>query len=394
MVPAVPALADVANGWLRRLAALAPHCRALDFDAAELLEERARLRGLSVRDQVSPGGACHFFQAADGWLAINLPRDSDLELLPAWLQAEVTHVPLDTLASRIRGLSRGELLMQGRLLGLAVALPDTGETPPSPDLPRGRANVDSPSGRRPVVVDFSGLWAGPLCTDLLRRAGANVIKVESMTRPDGAREGEKTFYALLNQGKTAITFNPDRPDSLARLHALLSRADIVVEAARPRALRQLGIQASELMARNPRLTWVSITAHGRDEPAANWIGFGDDAGVAAGLSTPLHRATGAWQFMGDAIADPLTGIRAALVAWACYQRGGGALLDISLSGTAARALREAATSTELPAHFAHWWQSTLAGTPRVCAPRRRVTLPVAALGEHDNTLNQRLALPC
>ncbi|MEZ5597036.1 MAG: CoA transferase [Pseudomonadales bacterium] len=73
----------------------------------------------------------------------------------------------------------------------------------------------------------------PCARTCCRRAGANVIKVESISRPDGAREGEKTFYALLNQGKTAITFNPDRPDSTARLHALLSRADIVVEAAAP-----------------------------------------------------------------------------------------------------------------------------------------------------------------
>ena len=40
-----------------------------------------------------------------------------------------------------------------------------------------------------MVVDLSSLWAGPLVGHLLLRAGARVVKVESTTRPDGARRG-------------------------------------------------------------------------------------------------------------------------------------------------------------------------------------------------------------
>jgi len=63
---------------------------------------------------------------------------------------------------------------------------------------------------------------------------------------------------------------------------------------------------------------------------ACWVAFGDDAGVAAGLSQRLFEATGEVMFCGDAIADPLTGIHAALAAWAGYLRGGGELLSLSL----------------------------------------------------------------
>ena len=64
-----------------------------------------------------------------------------------------------------------------------------GEAAPRPD----------PAGL--IVVDLSALWAGPLCGDLLARAGATVVKVESTQRPDGARRGPAEFFDLLNGRK-------------------------------------------------------------------------------------------------------------------------------------------------------------------------------------------------
>ena len=124
-----------------------------------------------------------------------------------------------------------------------------------------------------------------------------------------------------------------------QLRQLLLRADIVIEASRPRALRQMNIIAEDIIAQNPALTWVSITGYGRAEPQANWIAFGDDAGVAAGLSQMLFEVTGEALFCGDAIADPLTGMHAALAAWASYLRGGGELLDLSLRDVVAHCMR-------------------------------------------------------
>ena len=51
-----------------------------------LLAERAAVMGLApASGRVSCGGATRLVQAADGWLAVSLARDSDVELLPAWL---------------------------------------------------------------------------------------------------------------------------------------------------------------------------------------------------------------------------------------------------------------------------------------------------------------------
>jgi len=114
------------------------------------------------------------------------------------------------------------------------------------------------------------------------------------------------------------------------LRALLHRADIVIEGSRPRALRQLGIHAEELIAANPGLTWISLTGYGRAAMVEDWIAYGDDAAVAAGLSHLQYQATGQWMFVGDAIADPLTGLHAALAAWTSWRSGSGRLVSLAL----------------------------------------------------------------
>jgi crotonobetainyl-CoA:carnitine CoA-transferase CaiB-like acyl-CoA transferase len=189
------------------------------------------------------------------------------------------------------------------------------------------------------VIDLSSLWAGPLCGHLLQTLGARVIKVESSQRPDGARFGAENFFDLLNANKDCVALNLSSEDDRELLRQLLLRADIVIEASRPRAMRQMNIVAEDIIAQNPALTWVSITGYGREEPQGNWIAFGDDAGVAAGLSQLLFDATGEALFCGDAIADPLTGMHAALAAWAGYLRGGGELIELSLRDVVAHCIR-------------------------------------------------------
>jgi len=180
------------------------------------------------------------------------------------------------------------------------------------------------------VLDLSTLWAGPLCAQLLAAGGARVLKVESLSRPDGARRGPAAFYDLLNAGKESVALDLASATGRRQLLALLGHADIVVESARPRALQQMGIQAADMVAAHPGLTWLSVTGYGRREPLCDWIAYGDDAGVAAGLSWLMGGDRGDPVFCGDAIADPLTGLHAALLAQAAWQAGGGQLLDIAL----------------------------------------------------------------
>ncbi|MEU1568185.1 CoA transferase, partial [Streptomyces mirabilis] len=175
-------------------------------------------------------------------------------------------------------------------------------------------------------ADFSALWAGPLCARLLGAAGARVVKVESTTRPDGARRGSPAFYRWLHDGHESLVldFASGAPAEV------VAEADIVIEASRPRALRRLGIHAEEFLAARPGRVWLSITGYGRDEDR---IAFGDDAAVAGGL-TGLDRA-GDPVFLGDALADPVTGVFAAHAVARSLADGGGELLSLSLAACAA-----------------------------------------------------------
>jgi crotonobetainyl-CoA:carnitine CoA-transferase CaiB-like acyl-CoA transferase len=182
-----------------------------------------------------------------------------------------------------------------------------------------------------LVVDLSSLWAGPLCGDLLARAGARVVKVESTSRPDGARRGPATFFDLLNGAKRSVVLDFNHPTERALLARFVHSADVVIEASRPRALEQLGIAAADMVASGPRL-WISITAYGRQGASGNRVGFGDDAAAAGGLVAWLDEEPA---FCSDAIADPLTGLTAAARALQALKDGGRWLLDVAMAGVAA-----------------------------------------------------------
>jgi crotonobetainyl-CoA:carnitine CoA-transferase CaiB-like acyl-CoA transferase len=187
-------------------------------------------------------------------------------------------------------------------------------------------------GRRPVVVDLSSLWAGPLCSHVLSLAGARVIKVESTRRPDAGRSAER-FFDLLHAGQESVALDFTQPGDRARLRALIAAADLVIEGSRPRALEQLGIEPRECLRERPDLVWLSLTAYGRDGPWRHHVGFGDDTAVAGGLVG--RDVAGRPLFIGDALADPITGLLAAAYALAALSAGGGCLLDIALRDAAA-----------------------------------------------------------
>ena len=342
-------LATCAAAALDAVRALAPASRlaleaagsdARGLDGAALLGERAAYLGLGRRGSTSPGGSCRLLRAADGWIAVSLPRDDDRALIPAWLGGSegAASDPWAAVASRVAERDTAEVVARARLLGLAAAEVGAGAGVAPPWLRVGArgARRSAPHGRSaPLVLDLSALWAGPLCGRLLALAGARVVKVESVGRPDGARSGAPGFYAALNAEKESVALDLRTPRAIECLRHLLERADAVIESARPRALAQLGIDAEAMVGEG--LVWVSVTGYGRREPEGHWVAYGDDASAASGLAA----ATGdpdAPLFCGDAIADPLTGLHAAVAALAHLRTGEGALLELSLRDVTAHCL--------------------------------------------------------
>ena len=346
---------------------------ALELDALALLGERAALAGLSRRGDRSCGGATRLLRAGDGWLALSLARPSDIELLDPWLgtTASLAEDPWSGIAPLVAERGVPELVAGGALLGLPVAaLPaDRRVASPDDELPV----VAEPFGAtlpaemaELLVVDLSSLWAGPLCAQLLGLAGARIVKVESTGRPDGARFGPPAFFDLLHAGHESVALDFTTAEGREDLSRLVEAADVVIEASRPRALRQLGIDAESLLRNGRPRVWLSITGYGRTGDAAQRVAFGDDGAVAGGLVV--------WDdqgpcFCADAIADPLTGLVAANAVLASIERGGRWLLDVSLQKVAA--------------FFAGETVVTSGTLVRVAPPRARCAAGVAApLGAH------------
>jgi hypothetical protein len=337
-------LAGCADQLLGKLAQATGSAALTGLDGATLLGERAMLFKYTIPNRSSSGGGCRLYQARGDTVALNLARQSDRELLPALLETELPDIRNEAdIAAAIGRCDAQSLLARGRTLGLAIAAEHEAPPVPGSTCVALAAGIPAAAARRPAprVIDLSALWAGPLAAHLLWLAGAEVVKVESRSRPDRLRDSDQSFYDLLNQGKAVLALDFNSGTDCGTLQALLAGADIVIEASRPRALLQLGIDADALVRTTPGLVWITITGHGARGEAANWIGFGDDCGVAGGLTAALRAASGHSGFVGDAIADPLTGIRAALAAWEQWRARCGARLDINMSAVVAACLAEA-----------------------------------------------------
>jgi crotonobetainyl-CoA:carnitine CoA-transferase CaiB-like acyl-CoA transferase len=319
-------LADVGNALTQMAGCPIP------VDPAVVLGGRAGALRLARRGRTSAGGATRLLRTSDGWCAVTLSRPDDLELVPAMLSAADVTDPWQALTAAAPGARAGELAERVRLFGVpAAVLP--GALPPV-DVPwrvsRIAAPVEQARLSGALVVDLSSLWAGPLCARLLGLAGARVVKVESTRRPDGARGGNRRFYDWLHAGHESVAVDFTRPEGRDALADLVRAADVVIEASRPRALAQLGLAPERLDHRAGKV-WVSITGYGRGHP--DRVAFGDDAAVAGGLVG--RSADGDPVFCADAVADPLTGVVAALGVTGALRCGGGQLIDVSMRDAAA-----------------------------------------------------------
>jgi hypothetical protein len=356
-------------------AAVWAHLTGRQLDAPALLGERAALRGLSRRGATSAGGASRIVRAADGWLVVTLPRPDDLELVPLWLAAE--DADWATVARAAATGTAAELAATGQELGLAVAVV------PPPEAAPDEQQLSRVAGDRPLhitgsreatrrgrlrVLDLSALWAGPLCAHLLGLAGADVVTIDSLGRPDGARHGDPGLFALLHRGHAQVSLDLRDHADRTRLDELITAADVVVSSVRPRALDQLGLTPCEQVRRHGGLTWVAITAYGLTGPWCNRVGYGDDTAAAGGLVADADQPL----FCADAAADPSTGLYAAVAAIACARAGGG-VVDVALRDVAHHVSRPP-HRTEQPmvqAGVGGWYVGTPAGPVPVRLPRAR-----------------------
>ncbi|OBI05131.1 acyl-CoA transferase [Mycolicibacter heraklionensis] len=343
----------------------------VEADAAELLAGRAGLLGWTRAGRISAGGASRLLAAADGWWALTLARPDDLDAVPALIEAECSE-PWTGIAGWAQRRSVAEAVERARLLDLPAAA--LGETAPAAPVIRRTGAMGPARGLRgALVVDLTSLWAGPLCGQLLARAGATVIKVESPSRPDGTRAGSSAFFDWMNGGKLSCGMDFDR--DAGALAQLLAAADVVLEGSRPGVLARRGLSPRDVTGRSGRV-WLQITAHGAESA---WTGFGDDAAVAGGLVG--YDTDGDPVFCADAIADPLTGIEAAAAVADSMARGGGEVITVALAAVAA-------SHAALPKH------ARVGEVTALPPPRPRIGVRGPALGADNARIGEMLAARC
>ncbi|SFG27190.1 CoA-transferase family III [Novosphingobium sp. CF614] len=380
--PAIP-LSRWADRQLKAMAREHGLAALAALEGAALMGERASSGGYRIAGRVSAGaGGSRLLPTRDGgWFALTLIRDEDRALLPALLgDAGLSIHDDDAITAAVGQHDCAALVERGRVLGLPVA--STDETPAAPPVeimtlgPRRRR----PPGHRPLVIDLSAIWAGPLAGHLFWQAGMDVVKVESRGRPDLIRHDDPAMFALVNQGKANVLVDFSSEPEKAALIALIRRADVVIESSRPRALLHLGVDAGALVREVPGLVWLSVTGHGASGDAANWAGIGNDCGVAGGLSRAMADLTGEIGYVGDAIADPLTGILAAREGLKALRGGMAQRIGLSMSAIAAMALAEerAHDRAAIDAELRAWGESGGRLFPQV--PPRTPRAEVRALG--------------
>ncbi|WP_156685897.1 CaiB/BaiF CoA-transferase family protein [Mycobacterium sp. Marseille-P9652] len=227
----------------------------------------------------------------------------------------------------------------------------TGEPAPGP------ARRDLPlAGVR--IVDLTAFWAGPAATHLLAAFGADVVKVESIQRPDGIRYsgGMRTdvddwweygwvFHAM-NTNKRSVTVDLGSNEGRELFLKLAAGADVVIENFSPRVMDQFGLTADVLLEVNPRLVVARMPAFGLDGPWRERVGFAPTMEQIAGLAwvTGLPDAP---PVTPRGACDPLAGVHAAfavLAALSYAERTGTGqqvelpMLETVLNATAVQAI--------------------------------------------------------
>ena len=104
------------------------------------------------------------------------------------------------------------------------------------------------------VLDFGQYLAGPAAAMILADLGADVIRID----PPAGPRWEAACVRVLNRNKKSITLNLKDSQDRAAARALIAGADVVVENFRPKVMGRLGLGAQEMLARNPRLVYLSL----------------------------------------------------------------------------------------------------------------------------------------
>ena len=195
------------------------------------------------------------------------------------------------------------------------------------------------------VLDVTTSIAGPFCAEILAALGADVIKIERPDTGDDGRawgppfwNGEGAMFLSVNAGKRSLALSLRSEQGREVLFRLAERSDVFLQGLRPGLSEQLGLGASAVRERSPRLVYCSIGAYGRVGPLSDEPGYDALMQAAGGLMSMTGEPGRPGVRVGSSLIDMGTGMWAALGITAALldreRSGEGAEVDTSLYETA------------------------------------------------------------
>lgn len=195
------------------------------------------------------------------------------------------------------------------------------------------------------VLDFSTLLPGPFATLMLADMGAEVLRVESPTRPDMVRllppydDQVSAVHGYLNRSKRSLALDLKKPEGRGVIHRLIQDYDIVIEQFRPGVMDKLGVGYETLRAINPKLIYCSITGYGQTGPYCQRAGHDLNYLSIAGMTGYNGRRDSGPAPMAFQVADIAGGsCHAAMAVLAAVVHrqttGEGQYLDIAMTDAA------------------------------------------------------------
>jgi len=196
------------------------------------------------------------------------------------------------------------------------------------------------------VLDLTQVYAGPTCTRILADLGAEVVRVEGLTRMDVTRllviadnnaEGDfwnrMGYFATRNAGKKSLTLDFGDPEAVELLKRLVPHFDVVAESFTPRVMAQHGLDYESLRQIRPDIIMISLSGYGQTGPWRDYAAYGMGLEPASGISSLTGYPGGDPLRTGISFTDPYSGIAGAgaVLAALIYRRrtGRGQYIDLS-----------------------------------------------------------------
>ncbi len=208
------------------------------------------------------------------------------------------------------------------------------------------------------VLDLTRLLPGPFCTLMLRRMGAQIVKIEPPGGGDWVRfmapkVGKvSAMFEALNTGKQGLTLDLKHADGAGILKRMAAQADVLVEGFRPGVMDRLGVGWEELRKVNEALTYCAISGYGADGPYAqraghdlNYLALAGVLGQAPPKEGPANPLPVQLADVAGGSMNAAIGILAAL--FDAQRTGKGRFVDVSMTEGAMQFLLPA-----LADHFA------------------------------------------